>query len=119
VTPVTVARPLQASHNHVSVPVVDVMRKVLAVIVCASLAVSIATYADSPQAAKSPADESQLVEHGHYVNKSGQDVHSPAHSKNGAVPAGATAKCRDGTFSFSQHRSGTCSRHGGVAQWIN
>lgn len=36
---------------------------------------------------------------------------------NPAGPNGATAKCKDGTLSFSAHRSGTCSRHGGVAQW--
>lgn len=33
-------------------------------------------------------------------------------------PAGATAQCRDGTYSSSQHRSGTCSHHGGVATWF-
>ena len=33
-------------------------------------------------------------------------------------PAGATARCRDGTYSFSEHRSGTCSSHGGVAEWL-
>ena len=36
----------------------------------------------------------------------------------GAAPPGATARCSDGTFSFSQHRSGTCSHHGGVAVWL-
>jgi hypothetical protein len=35
-----------------------------------------------------------------------------------AAPAGATAQCRDGSYSFSQHRSGTCSGHGGVAVWL-
>ncbi|MFX8164512.1 DUF3761 domain-containing protein [Acinetobacter baumannii] len=40
----------------------------------------------------------------------GQDTHPGG-------PNGATAKCRDTTLSFSKHRSGTCSRHGGVAQW--
>lgn len=75
-------------------------------------------HADNPPATTQP-DESQLVEHGHYVNKSGQDVHSPAHTKTGAPPTGATAKCRDGTYSFSQHHSGTCSHHGGVAGWLN
>ena len=64
-------------------------------------------------------DQSQLIEQGTYVNKSGQEVHRPAHSKTGAVPDGATAKCRDGTYSFSTHHSGTCSRHGGVATWLN
>ena len=34
------------------------------------------------------------------------------------APAGATALCRDGTYSFSQHHSGTCSYHRGVAQWL-
>jgi hypothetical protein len=36
----------------------------------------------------------------------------------GAPPTGATARCNDGTYSFSQHRSGTCSHHGGVATWL-
>ena len=34
-------------------------------------------------------------------------------------PPGATARCRDGTYSFSQHHSGTCSHHGGVAVWLD
>lgn len=53
----------------------------------------------------------------HYTNVDGQSVHSPAYS-SGGVPAGATAQCADGTYSFSQHRQGTCSHHGGVAQWL-
>jgi uncharacterized protein DUF3761 len=36
-----------------------------------------------------------------------------------APPPSATAQCRDGTYSFSQHRSGTCSHHGGVARWLD
>lgn len=32
--------------------------------------------------------------------------------------AGASAQCKDGSFSHSQHRTGTCSRHGGVAKWL-
>ena len=31
--------------------------------------------------------------------------------------AGATAVCADGSWSFSAHRSGTCSHHGGVHWW--
>lgn len=34
------------------------------------------------------------------------------------VPYGATAQCRDGTYSYSSHRRGTCSHHGGVARWL-
>jgi hypothetical protein len=32
---------------------------------------------------------------------------------------GHTARCNDGTYSDSQHASGTCSYHGGVDYWIN
>lgn len=35
------------------------------------------------------------------------------------APAGATARCRDGSYSYSQHRRGTCSHHHGVAQWFD
>ena len=28
-----------------------------------------------------------------------------------------TAVCRDGHYSYSQSRRGTCSHHGGVAYW--
>lgn len=49
---------------------------------------------------------------GSYVNSSGNTVCSPSYS-----PSGATAKCRDGTYSYSQHHSGTCSYHGGVSTW--
>ncbi|HQQ74051.1 MAG TPA: DUF3761 domain-containing protein [Pseudomonadales bacterium] len=63
-------------------------------------------------------DESQLKEHGSYTNSSGHVVHSPAHAKSDVAPSGATAKCGDGTYSFSQHRRGTCSHHGGVSEWF-
>ena len=53
-----------------------------------------------------------------YVNSDGQTIHSPADSTNGEVPPGATAQCVDGTYSFSTSRSGTCSYHGGVAEWL-
>jgi hypothetical protein len=33
-------------------------------------------------------------------------------------PAGALAQCRDGMYSHAQHRSGACSRHGGVSRWM-
>jgi hypothetical protein len=34
------------------------------------------------------------------------------------TPSGASALCRDGTYSYSASRSGTCSHHGGVAEWL-
>jgi len=33
-------------------------------------------------------------------------------------PSGATARCKDRTWSLSQVRSGTCSHHKGVAYWV-
>lgn len=53
-----------------------------------------------------------------YVNSKGQWVPSPTRSLSNKPPAGATARCRDGTYSFSRSRRGTCSHHGGVARWL-
>lgn len=37
-----------------------------------------------------------------------------------AVGVGAqSARCRDGSLSYSTSHSGTCSRHGGVAEWLS
>ncbi len=52
----------------------------------------------------------------YYTNSRGNTVQSPTHYDR--PPAGATAKCRDGSYSFSQSRRGTCSHHGGVAMWL-
>lgn len=52
----------------------------------------------------------------YYTNVDGETVHSPAFAPS--VPAGASAICKDGTYSFSQNRRGTCSGHGGVASWL-
>jgi hypothetical protein len=41
----------------------------------------------------------------------------PVTAAPAGAPEGATAKCKDGTFSHSKTHSGTCSRHGGVAEW--
>ncbi|MFD6299668.1 DUF3761 domain-containing protein [Streptomyces sp. NPDC060235] len=36
---------------------------------------------------------------------------------NSAHPRGATAKCKDNTYSYSAHFRGTCSHHRGVKYW--
>lgn len=72
----------------------------------------------SPTAQPQQSAESQLLEHKHYRNMDGKVVHSPAHTRNGEAPPGASAKCRDGTYSFSLHRRGTCTGHGGVDVWL-
>jgi hypothetical protein len=44
------------------------------------------------------------------------EIPAPAPPAPGA-PAGASARCNDGTYSNTQHRSGACSHHGGVKEW--
>jgi hypothetical protein len=53
-----------------------------------------------------------------YINSQGERVPSPTRTADSQPPPGATAHCRDGTFSFSRTRRGTCSHHGGVAEWL-
>lgn len=44
---------------------------------------------------------------------------APAHAaKPKPAPSGATAQCWDSTYSYSAHRRGTCSHHGGVRVWL-
>lgn len=71
----------------------------------------------SPQVqAETP--KSDLQNDKHYLNSEGQLVQSPTKTRSGKAPAGASAKCGDGTYSFSKHHRGTCSHHGGVASWL-
>ena len=35
-----------------------------------------------------------------------------------APPEGATARCRDGHYSFALERRAACSQHGGVTEWL-
>ena len=52
----------------------------------------------------------------YYTARSGHRVHRPMQAAR--IPAGASAQCRDGSWSFSESRRGTCSWHGGVARWL-
>jgi hypothetical protein len=52
-----------------------------------------------------------------YRNVDGVCVNRPVAAPG--PPPGATAKCNDGTYSFSQHHQGTCSGHKGVAVWYS
>lgn len=51
----------------------------------------------------------------YFINSKGNKVQSL--TRYNRRPIGATALCRDGSYSFSQSRRGTCSHHGGVSRW--
>jgi hypothetical protein len=73
----------------------------------------------TPQAVSTPAPTpapQPSCTNGTYVNSAGNTVCRPETADS--TPPGATAVCRDGTYSFSQHHSGTCSHHGGVGEWL-
>jgi hypothetical protein len=73
-----------------------------------------ASSSPSTQSAHQPKPNS--TDNGSYVNSKGQTVKRPETCS--AAPQGATAQCRDGTYSFSRSRRGTCSHHAGVAKWL-
>jgi len=52
----------------------------------------------------------------YYTAASGHRVHRPVTAQS--APPGASAQCRDRTWSFSENHRGTCSHHGGVARWL-
>jgi hypothetical protein len=73
----------------------------------------------APQASGAPNNspaKPKCADNGTYVNSQGKTVKRPETCTT--APQGATAQCRDGTYSFSKNRRGTCSRHGGVAKWL-
>ncbi len=70
-------------------------------------------YQQSSRQIRHPTSNTQIR---YYTNADGNRIQSP--TKYDAVPEGATAVCRDGTYSFSRNRRGTCSHHGGVAKWL-
>jgi hypothetical protein len=79
--------------------------------------IAILLLAGSPALAQQPGDC------GYYTNSLGHQVPRPCGDWRGNIaspPSGATALCREGTYSYSEHpySGGTCSHHGGVAQYL-
>ncbi len=90
----------------------------------ASAAAAPAAPAAQAPAATSPTAGTQASPAGSATHASTAPATSAPESKSPSVaaadtdPAGATAKCKDGTYSKSKHHAGSCSHHGGVAQWL-
>jgi hypothetical protein len=88
----------------------------LATILLASLSAQTAQPSLTQPTQQQPQKQSKCTDNGTYVNSKGDTVKRPENCT--AAPQGATAQCRDGSYSFSQSRRGTCSHHGGVAKWL-
>ena len=73
--------------------------------------------AGAPAAASEPA----ATEPTHSTHTSGARREAPAAPARGADEdaTGATARCRDGTYSHAKTHQGACSHHKGVAQWLD
>ncbi len=78
-------------------------------------------YVNTTYLTKSPTTQYPQIYHTapvrYYINSFGEKVQSPTYYEY--APAGATALCRDGTYSYSNNRRGTCSHHGGVLKWLH
>lgn len=52
-----------------------------------------------------------------YVNTAGHVVNRPILSDE--KPKGATGRCKDKYWTFSEQRQGACQGHGGVEVWLS
>lgn len=91
------------------------MRKAFATTAALLTLLGISLIGSAAATASPTATDAALCKTGYYKNVSGNCIKRP--TKAPSRPAGASAKCRDGSYSFSAHRSGTCSHHGGVSIW--
>jgi hypothetical protein len=88
----------------------------LSVVLFASLSAQTPQQSANPTSAQQPQAQPKCTNNGTYVNSKGETVKRPENCSS--APQGATARCRDGSYSFSRSHSGTCSHHGGVAKWL-
>ncbi len=70
----------------------------------------------APKPAKTSAPSTTAAEPAEPEPAPAPATKTPTKTATGSA-ANATAKCKDGTLSYSKHHSGTCSHHGGVAEW--
>lgn len=70
-----------------------------------------------PKAAATPAPQPAT----HAAEKPASAAKEPRASGEKADPAKGppTARCKDGSLSYSEHHSGACSNHGGVEEWLD
>ena len=99
------------------------IRFVATLAIAAAIICGTATLSPAEQPASALSRPNQTGDCGYYTNSSGHEVPRPCgdwRSNPGLPLHGATALCRDGTYSYSEHpyAGGTCSNHGGVAKHL-
>jgi Protein of unknown function (DUF3761) len=86
-----------------------------------ALATAALLVSTAPTGAQRPDFSASPGSCGYYVNSLGHAVPRPCGDwHHQAPPPGATARCGDGTYSYSEHPSapGTCSHHDGVSSYL-
>ena len=69
--------------------------------------------------AKCPPAAPAKVTHTSILHRLTKRTTTTTHSTAASAPGGKlTAKCKDGSLSYSKTHSGSCSHHGGVATWM-
>jgi len=56
---------------------------------------------------------------GFWSRMAGRSAKPPDRTSRKSGITAPTARCKDGSTSYSEHHSGTCSGHGGVAEWLD
>jgi hypothetical protein len=74
------------------------------------------SYSNNREISLNKSSDGTYYNSNYYTNVDNHRVQSPTYYDY--QPSGASAVCRDGSYSFSQNRRGTCSRHGGVRKWL-
>ena len=69
------------------------------------------------QAAMAPAAAPQMASRPAMMAQPAPAMGGGGQMTHAGGPNGATAMCKDGSYSHSMHHSGTCSGHKGVATW--
>jgi pyruvate/2-oxoglutarate dehydrogenase complex dihydrolipoamide acyltransferase (E2) component len=76
------------------------------------------TAAAAPAAAESPAPAAAPTPASSAAAAKAAPAAKSAATTGNTDPTGATAKCKDGTYSKSKQHKGSCSHHGGVAEFL-
>lgn len=81
--------------------------------------------ANTAPAASEPSDKTKTTTRHYDCTKAGnadKEACKTAAARTSDVnndPRGATAQCKDGTYTHAAHHEGACADHGGVTKWLS